>query len=106
MATLGMQRSRSDATLYYYKSTAEDGALRWVLISVFVDDLLITGTDKAFMAKFKDHANKTFGKHQAVTWNETVTSFLGLQIPQQRLVYSVDNLGKLEDHESSQSSRR
>jgi len=80
MSDLGMQRSRSDATLYYYKSVDADGTSRWVLISVFVGDLLITGTDKAFIAKFKAHANKRLGQHQPVTWNETVSSFLGLQI--------------------------
>jgi len=80
MSDLGMQRSRSDATLYHYKSVDADGNTRWALISVFVDDLLITGTDKDFIAKFKARANDTFGKHQSVTWNETVSSFLGLQI--------------------------
>ena len=80
MTSIEYTRSRSDSTLYYKSSTDAQGKTLWVLVSVFVDDLLITGIDDESISTLKDKLTATFGKHAPVTWNETVSSFLGLHV--------------------------
>ena len=46
MKSLGYVRSRSDSTLYYSVRTDDTGQKIWVLVSVFVDGLLLCGTDE------------------------------------------------------------
>ena len=80
MTSLGYTRSRSDSTLYYFVREDESGQKIWVLVSVFVDDLLLCGTDEESRRLLKAKLEETFGRHSPVTWNETVTSFLGLHV--------------------------
>ena len=80
MTSLGYVRSRSDSTLYYLVRTDDTGQKIRVLESVFVDDLLLCGTDEESRRILKAKLEETFGRHSPVTWNETVTSFLGLHV--------------------------
>ena len=80
MSSLGYVRSRSDSTLYYLVRTDDTGQKFWVLVSVFVDDFLLCATGVESRRILKAKLEKTFGRHSPVTWNETVTSFLGLNV--------------------------
>ena len=48
-------------------------------MSVFVDDLLLCGTDEESRRILKAKLEETFRRHSPVTWNETV---LHVQLPQ------------------------
>ena len=80
MTSLGFIRSRSDCTLYYKTRSDASGRLIWILVSVFVDDLLLTGSDSDGIQSLRAKLTETFGKHSPVTWNDTVSSFLGLHV--------------------------
>ena len=80
MTGLGYVRSRSDSTLYYLVREDDTGQKIWVLVSVFVDGLLLCGTDEESPRILQAKLEETFGCHSPVTWNETVTSFLGLHV--------------------------
>lgn len=48
------------------------------MVAVFVDDLLITGTNKAKIAELRAYFRNTF-KGQA-SWDDVINSFLGMEI--------------------------
>ena len=77
MASLGYTRSRSDSTLFYKVLNNADDSTPWILVSIFVDDILLTGTDSSGIQSLKNKLKETFGKHKDVTWSDVVTSFLG-----------------------------
>mgnify|MGYP001801608175 FL=1 len=76
---MGFTRSRSDSTLFS-KHDPEKG---WILISLFVDDCLITGSDKDGIIKLKKDLVARFGDSNIV-WNNKVTSFLGISCRQSK----------------------
>ena len=80
MSSLGYTRSRSGSTLFYKVLNNADDSTLWILVSIFVDDILLTGTDSSGIESLKNKLKETFGKHQDVTWNEVVTSFLGFHV--------------------------
>jgi len=51
---------------------------KWVMLAVFVNDLLITGTDTSKIKELKIYLGSTF-EGQA-TWEDSVNSFLGIEI--------------------------
>ena len=73
MLEIGFERSKSDTCLYVSKN---DG--KWCACAAFVDDILITGTDQAMIAKVKE-AFKTKFKGSGA-WDESINSFLGIDI--------------------------
>ena len=78
---LGLQRSRTDCTLF----TRQDPTTgKWTIVTAFVDDLLITGTDKTFQDALRTALMTRFGKD--LTWTDKIESFLGLHCHQ-----SMDN---------------
>lgn len=70
---LGMTRTRVDSTLF---SHVDPETGKWTVVTAFVDDLLITGTDDAFEKVLRDALVKRFGA--GLTWADNVSSFLGL----------------------------
>jgi len=105
LTKLGLERSRTDCTLFtkYNQTTG-----KWVIVTAFVDDLLICGTDTEFQATLKDALMKRFGTD--LTWTEKVRSFLGLHCQQSadnyRITvtarYKIDDLFKRINHKVSQ----
>mmetsp|Transcript_3396 Transcript_3396/g.11150 ORF Transcript_3396/g.11150 Transcript_3396/m.11150 type:complete len:229 (-) Transcript_3396:1055-1741(-) len=77
LVKLGMQRSRTDCTLYTYHDKTTG---KWCILTAFVDDLLITVTDDEFKLTLKNALFSRFGAD--MTWNERVSSFLGLHVDQ------------------------
>ena len=72
---LGFERSKSDTCLYVHRCKSTG---KWVMIAVFVDDLLVTGTDRDKICELKDHLNANFIGD--VAWAENVSGFLGIAI--------------------------
>ena len=88
---LGFERSKSDTCLYIFK----DSTGKWVMVAVFVDDLLITGTDKVKIAELRAYLRNTF-KGQA-SWDDVVNSFLGMEAHYD-LVNGIKSKGQDEKH--------
>mmetsp|Transcript_16095 Transcript_16095/g.21069 ORF Transcript_16095/g.21069 Transcript_16095/m.21069 type:complete len:196 (+) Transcript_16095:5618-6205(+) len=72
---LGYTRSRSDSTLFTKHDT--NG---WIMVTLFVDDCLITATDTKLVKELRAKLVERFGEN--VTWNQRVTSFLGIACKQ------------------------
>lgn len=65
-------RSKNDTSLYVYESQG-----KWVACAVFVDDILVTGTDTRKITELKALFKAKFrGEHQ---WDENINSFHGRQ---------------------------
>ena len=72
---LGMSRARVDSTLFSWQDPVSK---KWTVVTTFVDDLLITGTDEAFETHLRKRLIERFG--EGFTWADNVKSFLGLRI--------------------------
>ena len=72
---LGMSRARVDSTLFSWQDPVSK---KWTVVTTFVDDLLITGTDEAFETNLRERLIERFG--EGLTWADNVKSFLGLRI--------------------------
>ena len=75
LTKLGMSRARVDSTLF---SRQDPATGKWTIVTTFVDDLLITGTDVEFETKLRKSLIERFG--DGLTWADNVESFLGLRI--------------------------
>ena len=65
--------SKNDTSLYVYESQG-----KWVACAVFVDDILVTGTDTRKITELKALFKTKFrGEHQ---WDENINSFLGMAV--------------------------
>jgi len=71
----GMPRARVDSTLFSYQNPKNK---KWTVVTTFVDDLLITGTDDIFEQELRKSLIDRFGDD--LTWADNVSSFLGLRI--------------------------
>ena len=72
MGGQGFKRSTSDSCLY--TSGTSD---KWRMVSLSVDDLLVTGTDSVGTQIFRTALNDAFGD---CTWNNNCSSFLGVDL--------------------------
>jgi len=73
---LGYTRSRSDSTLF----TKHDPKRGWVMVTLFVDDCLLTGTSDEMIKELRQNLIDRFS--DKLTWNSRVTSFLGVACKQ------------------------
>ena len=74
LKSLGAERCEYDPCLYKIKY--DDG--EWVMIGIFVDDLLLIPSSDAALARFKD----AFGSKFEITGGEPCAKFLGLKVEQ------------------------
>lgn len=66
-------RSKNDTSLYIHHKEG-----KWVACAVFVDDILVTGTDTSKISELRELFKEKFkGEHQ---WDENINSFLGMDI--------------------------
>jgi len=77
LVNLGMERSLNDCTLF---TRYDSDTGKWCLVTAFVDDLLITGTDVEFQNQLKAALRERFGT--GLSWCEKLESFLGLHCQQ------------------------
>ena len=75
MVDLGFKKSLSEFTLYIKK--VDDEIL---VVSLYVDDLLVTGSSKKLIDKFKEEMKDAF----EMTNLERRTFFLGMQVQQKQ----------------------
>ena len=91
---LPFKRSRSDTTLY---SHYDEATPKWLIVTAFVDDLLIVGDDLDLKRRLKAAMLQRFGKD--LTWSESVSSFLGLHCKQNasRTEFRLSAASKIDD---------
>mmetsp|Transcript_31482 Transcript_31482/g.102270 ORF Transcript_31482/g.102270 Transcript_31482/m.102270 type:complete len:687 (-) Transcript_31482:101-2161(-) len=80
----GFERQSADACLYRFQEEV-DGEIKWVLLSVSVDDILCTGTHDKKIDSLKQALNEEFsivinGETKNCTWTDYVESFLGILV--------------------------
>ena len=68
---LGFERSKSDTCLYVHRNEKSG---KWCAIAVFVDDLLVTGTDTDKISELREYLSTTFQGN--VLGKRTSTAFL------------------------------
>lgn len=74
LVSLGFERSASEPTLYVKRNGAETQ----LIVSLYVDDLLVTGGDKLMMADFKARMKEMFEMSDL----GLMTYFLGMEVNQ------------------------
>ena len=86
----GFIRSKNDTSLYIHHHEG-----KWVACAVFVDDILVTGTDVSKIAELRKLFQEKFkGEHQ---WDENINSFLGMDISYIDGVLSMNVKAKIDD---------
>ena len=80
----GFVRQAADACLYKYEETV-NGEVKWILLSVSVDDILVTGNHFDRIEQLHKELNDAFsitinGKLKEVTCEKFVDSFLGILV--------------------------
>ena len=86
----GYERSKNDTSFYVH--TNGD---KFVALAVFVDDILVTGNDTHKIQELKALFEEKFRGDN--TWDESVNSFLGMQIEYSGGVLSMNVQAKIED---------
>ena len=71
LLSLGFKKSQSESTLYIRKINADI-----LIISLYVDDLLVTGSNQCLMDKFKAEMEEVF----EMTDLEEMSYFLGMEV--------------------------
>mmetsp|Transcript_31412 Transcript_31412/g.97185 ORF Transcript_31412/g.97185 Transcript_31412/m.97185 type:complete len:381 (-) Transcript_31412:5203-6345(-) len=91
---LGFERSKSDTCLYVHRNEKSG---KWCAIAVFVDDLLVTGTDTDKISELREYLSTTFQGNGA--WEENINSFLGMNIfyDQVNGILKMDIASKIDD---------
>ena len=73
MTKLGFVRSQNEVTLY-----VKIGDVQLLIVSLYVDDMLVTGNQPGLIQSFKDEMNKVF----EMTDLGVMKYFLGMEVMQ------------------------